>query len=160
MTVAKANPDVACTVNANTHYVDDTKIDLQSAWTREGDGTIIYSVLSFAESGSNNGGGTTPYVENNRYLHLQKAGTAKVVMTIAEGTNYIARNETIDVVINKRSNTLYANSNDAYHPTMRMGKDLAVTLTATNTDYTNCPIQLVEQTAGDNTVAVFDYRKM
>ena len=106
VTVAKATPDVACTVNANTHYVEDTKIDLQTAWTREGNGTITYLVLSFVESGTNNGGGTTPYVENNRYLHLQKAGTAKVVMSINEGTNYIARNETIDVVINKKPNSL------------------------------------------------------
>ena len=63
----------------------------------------------------------------------------------------------VEFTVKKYTNMLYANTDAAYHPTMRMGKDLAVTLTATNTDYTGSPIQLVKQTAGDNTVAVFDY---
>ncbi len=157
VTVTKATPEVACTVNANTHYVDDAKIDLPSAWTREGDGVITYSVISFAESGANNSGGTTPFVENNQYLHLQKAGTAKVVMTIGVGTNYIARNETIDVVITKRSNTLYANSSVSFAPTMYTDKSLAVTLTATNTDYAGSPISVEQVKTADSTIAKYEY---
>ncbi len=157
VTVTKATPEVACTVNANTHYVDDAKIDLPSAWTREGDGVITYSVISFAESGANNSGGTTPFVENNQYLHLQKAGTAKVVMTIGVGTNYIARNETIDVVITKRSNTLYANSSVSFAPTMYTDKSLAVTLTATNTDYAGSPISVEQVNTADSTIAKYEY---
>ncbi|MBR2167227.1 MAG: hypothetical protein IJ920_02710 [Paludibacteraceae bacterium] len=157
VTVTKATPDVACTVNVNTHYVDDAKIDLSSAWTREGDGVITYSVISFAESGTNNSGGTTPFVENNQYLHLQKAGIAKVVMTIGVGTNYIARNETIDVVITKRSNTLYANSSASFAPTMYTDKTLDVTLTASNTDYAGSPISVEQVNAADTTIAKYEY---
>ena len=115
VTVNKANPDVTCTVNANTHYVDDTKIDLQSTWTREGDGTVTYTLLSFEESGENNDDGTDPYIESNRYLHLGKAGTAQVKMAIAAGTNYIARNETIEVVINKHDPAFAWNTQTNYY---------------------------------------------
>lgn len=157
VTVAKATPDVTCTI-ANSYEVDDASLDLQTLWTREGNGVITYSVYSFAESGENNGGGTTPYVENNQYLHLQKAGTAKVVMSIAEGTNYVAHNETIDVVINKIENTLYAKGSTSYAPTMYTDKTITgVTLTAINTDYAGSPIS-VEQTAG-NAIVSYAYNQ-
>ncbi len=156
VTVNKATPDVTCSI-ADTYEVDDAALDLQTLWTREGNGTITYSKVSFTSTGSNNGKATTPAITNNRYLSLGQAGNLRIQMAIAEGSNYNQRTVTKDITINKRENTLYANGSTTYHPVMYMGKELAVTLTATNVDYTNSPIQLVAQTVGDNTVAVFDY---
>ena len=138
VTVAKATPDVTCTIG-NEYYVDDTRLDLQGLWTREGDGVVTYSKVSFAPSGSNNEGATKPAITENRYLSLGQAGTLVIQMDIAEGTNYNARTGlTKTITINKRENTISINGTaDSYSTEMYMESTLAggITLSATNTDY-------------------------
>ena len=107
-------------------------------------------------SGSDTPGAILTFSGNKVYG--KNAGTSTITFYQKETYMYEPKNSgAINITVSKLPNTLYANNSTTYKPTMRMGKDLAVTLTATNTDYTGSPIQLVEQTAGDNTVAVFDY---
>ena len=138
VTVNKANPDVTCTIGAE-YDVDDDAIDLQTEWTREGDGEVTYSIASFTPSGSNNEGATTPAITDNRYLSLGQAGTLVIQMDIAEGTNYNARTGlTKTITINKRENTISINGTaNSYSTEMYMESTLAggITLSATNTDY-------------------------
>ena len=155
----KGTPVVTCNIE-DEYEINHSEIDLQALWTREGNGAITYSIVpnSFVASGTNNEGATAPALRNGRYLSFGQAGKLQLKMEIAaDGDDYFACTATKDLTIKKKSNTLKVNNSATYHPTMQMGKDLAVTLTATNPDYTNFPIQLVEQTAGDNTVAVLDY---
>ena len=91
-------------------------------------------------------------------VYGKNAGTGTITFYQKETYMYKPKNSgAINITVSKLPNTLYANNSTTYKPTMRMGKDLAVTLTATNTDYAGSPIQMVVQTVGDNTVAVFDY---
>lgn len=155
----KGTPVVTCDIE-DEYEIGHEPIDLQTLWTREGNGAITYSIVpnSFVASGTNNTGAVEPALSEGRYLSLGQAGTLQLKMVIdADGDEYLARTVTKDITINKITNTLYVNGIATYKPEMRMGQDLSVTLTATNTDYTNYPIQLVEQTEGDETVAVFDY---
>ena len=133
VTVAKATPDVTCTIG-NEYYVDDTRLDLQGLWTREGDGVVTYSKVSFAPSGSNNEGATEPAITENRYLSLGQAGTLVIQMDIAEGTNYNARTGlTKTITINKRENTI-TNNKGSWEFDLEFNDELnSITFGSTNT---------------------------
>lgn len=135
-------------------YVGET---INNVVSTPSNGTKTYSISGFTPSGTNNDGASTPTFTNNT-LSCTQAGTLTLhINQAAEANGFEAGSSTVSITIKKRSNTLYANGDASYAPTICLGTDLPVTLTATNTDYTNCPIELVAQTAGDNTVAVFDY---
>ena len=108
VTVNRAVPDTTCSI-ALSYNVGHTAIDLQSLWTREGDGAITYSIDSYEESGDNNDDGTDPAISDNRYLSLGKAGSLTLKMAIAQGTNYSARTVYRELTINKIANTLALN---------------------------------------------------
>lgn len=138
VTVAKATPDVTCTIG-DEYDVDDAAINLETEWTREGDGARSYSIVSFTPlNDKNNGAAGDPIIEGNR-LYLRKAGTLVIRMDIAEGTNYNARTGlTKTITINKRENTISINGTaNSYSTEMYMESTLAggITLSATNTDY-------------------------
>lgn len=136
-----------------TRYVDQEITSVRSGANSNGTITTSSSnpTLAYYDVDDN-----TIYIPNS---DAQKLPFADVTITISQAATakYKAKKHTIKLKVQKYANTLYANNSTTYKPTMRMGKDLAVTLTATNTDYSGSPIQLVAQTAGDNTVAVFDY---
>ena len=153
VTVSKAEADVACSIVAS-YYVDDANLDLQSLWTREGDGTITYSVEDFDGTGVNNELATTPAITDNRYLSLGQAGNLRIKMAIAEGTNYNSKTVTKDIVINKRPNTIYVKGDVNYSSSIYVDSyDNGLILTADNTDYTNCPITNTQDAGSD--VATF-----
>jgi hypothetical protein len=159
VTVAKATPDVPCTI-ANSYEVDDAPLDLQTLWTREGNGTITYSKVSFTQTGSNNDGATTPAITDNRYLSLGQAGNLRIQMAIAEGSNYVARTVTKDITINKRPNTIKIKGVANYSSSIYVDSyDNGLTLTSDNTDYTNCPITIT-QTAGKDIATFYQNDKV
>ena len=119
--------------------------------------TLTQNVTTEKTTGSTNASLAITYNAGTKTATGKNAGTGTIHLYQPETYKYNAADEDFVVTVTKNANTLYANNSTTYKPTMRMGKDLAVTLTATNTDYTNSPIQLVKQTVGDATVAVFDY---
>jgi len=135
-------------------YVGETISNIVST---PSEGTKTYSISGWNASSTINAGATTPTFTNNTLYCTQAGSLTLHIIQAAEANGFDAGSSTVNITIKKRPNTLYANTDASYHPTMRMGKDLAVTLTASNTDYANSPIQVVAQTVGDNTVAVFDY---
>lgn len=119
--------------------------------------TLTQNVTTAITAGSPNASLAISYNAASKTVTGKNAGTGTVHFYQPETYKYNAADASFVVTVTKNANKLYANGAETYKPTMQLGKDLAVTLTATNTDYTGSPIQLVEQTAGDNTIAVFDY---
>ena len=119
--------------------------------------TLTQNVTTAITAGSPNASLAISYNAASKTVTGKNAGTGTVHFYQPETYKYNAADASFVVTVTKNANKLYVNGAETYKPTMQLGKDLAVTLTATNTDYTGSPIQLVEQTAGDNTIAVFDY---
>ena len=140
-------------------YVEGSSLNLSTLWTSSNTSSAkLYKKIKFSPASGVHTGAKEPAIAADGYtLSLGQAGVVELELAQDAATGYYAGKDTIRLTIKRNANTLYANSDADYHPTMQMGKNLAVTLTATNTDYTGSPIQLVKQTAGDNTVAVFDY---
>lgn len=80
-------------------------------------------------------------------IHIKQTATGK----------YKAVDKAITLTVKKRPNTLYANGSDNYSVDMYVDRTQNVTLTATNTDYTNSPISVEQIVPGDSTIAKYAY---
>ena len=148
------NPEYTCNIE-NWYYVDDASIDLNSLWTSTSPATKTYSIKadSWTPAGTNNSGATVPAITNNR-LSLGQAGTITLKLTQASYTGYYSGSDEKTIEIRKRPNTIYVKGNANYSNYIYVDSyDNGLTLTADNTDYTNCPITNT-QTAGSD-VATF-----
>ena len=135
-------------------YVGDTLTDVVST---PSNGTKTYSISGFTASSTINAGASTPTFTNNT-LYCTQAGTLTLHINQAAETNgFEAGSSSVSIIIKKRPNTLYANSSENYAPTMYTDKNLAVTLTATNTDYSGSPISVEQVNAADTTIAKYEY---
>lgn len=151
---ATVNPEYTCNI-ANRYYVDDASIDLNSLWTSTSPATKTYSIKadSWTPAGTNNSGATVPAITNNR-LSLGQAGTLTIKLTQASYTGYYSGSDEKTIEIRKRPNTIYVKGNANYSNSIYVDSyDNGLTLTADNTDYTNCPISN-NQTAGQD-IATF-----
>lgn len=151
---ATVNPEYTCNIE-NWYYVDDASIDLNSLWTSTSPATKTYSIKadSWTPAGTNNSGATVPAITNNR-LSLGQAGTITLKLTQASYTGYYSGSDEKTIEIRKRPNTIYVKGNANYSNSIYVDSyDYGLTLTADNTDYTNCPITNT-QTAGSD-VATF-----
>ena len=135
-------------------YVGETINDVVST---QSNGTKNYSIENWTPTGNNNEGATMPTFVNNT-LVCGQAGTLTLrIAQSAETNGFEAGGSTVNLTISKRPNTLYANSSENYAPTMYTDKNLAVTLTATNTDYAGSPISVEQVNAADTTIAKYEY---
>ena len=151
---ATVNPEYTCNIE-NWYYVDDASIDLNSLWTSTSPATKTYSIKadSWTPAGTNNSGATVPAITNNR-LSLGQAGTLTLKLTQASYTGYYSGSDEKTIEIRKRPNTIYVKGNANYSNSIYVDSyDNGLTLTADNTDYTNCPITNT-QTAGTD-IATF-----
>ena len=151
---ATVNPEYTCNIE-NWYYVDDASIDLNSLWTSTSPATKTYSIKadSWTPAGTNNSGATVPAIANNR-LSLGQAGTLTIKLTQASYTGYYSGSDEKTIEIRKRPNTIYVKGNANYNNSIYVDSyDNGLTLTADNTDYTNCPITNT-QTAGTD-IATF-----
>lgn len=151
---ATVNPEYTCNIE-NWYYVDDASIDLNSLWTSTSPATKTYSIKadSWTPAGTNNSGATVPAITNNR-LSLGQAGTLTIKLTQASYTGYYSGSDEKTIEIRKRPNTIYVKGNTSYSSSIYVDSyDNGLTLTADNTDYTNCPISN-NQTAGQD-IATF-----
>lgn len=151
---ATVNPEYTCNIE-NWYYVDDASIDLNSLWTSTSPATKTYSIKadSWTPAGTNNSGATVPAITNNR-LSLGQAGTLTIKLTQASYTGYYSGSDEKTIEIRKRPNTIYVKGNANYSNSIYVDSyDNGLTLTADNTDYTNCPISN-NQTAGQD-IATF-----
>lgn len=117
-------------------------------------GAKTYSIENWTPTGSNNEGATKPTFANNT-LVCSQAGTLTLrIAQDAENNGFEAGGSTKDITIKKRPNTIYVKGNANYSNSIYVDSyDNGLTLTADNTDYTNCPITNT-QTAGSD-VATF-----
>lgn len=117
-------------------------------------GAKTYSIENWTPTGSNNEGATKPTFANNT-LVCSQAGTLTLrIAQDAENNGFEAGGSTKDITIKKRPNTIYVKGNANYNNSIYVDSDdNGLTLTADNTDYTNCPISN-NQTAGQD-VATF-----
>lgn len=117
-------------------------------------GAKTYSIENWTPTGSNNEGATKPTFANNT-LVCSQAGTLTLrIAQDAENNGFEAGGSTKDITIKKRPNTIYVKGNANYSNSIYVDSyDNGLTLTADNTDYTNCPITNT-QTAGSD-IATF-----
>lgn len=151
---ATVNPEYTCNIE-NWYYVDDASIDLNSLWTSTSPATKTYSIKadSWTPAGTNNSGATVPAITNNR-LSLGQAGTLTLKLTQASYTGYYSGSDEKTIEIRKRPNTIYVKGSTSYSNSIYVDSyDNGLTLTADNTDYSNCPISN-NQTAGQD-IATF-----
>ena len=157
---ATVDPEYTCDI-ANWYYVDDAPIDLNSLWTSTSPATKTYSIKadSWTPAGTNNSGATEPAITNNR-LSLGQAGTLTLKLTQASYTGYYSGSVEKTIEIRKRPNTIYVKGNANYSSSIYVDSyDNGLTLTADNTDYTNCPITNT-QTAGADIATFYQNDKV
>lgn len=157
---ATVNPEYTCNIE-NWYYVDDASIDLNSLWTSTSPATKTYSIKadSWTPAGTNNSGATVPAITNNR-LSLGQAGTLTIKLTQASYTGYYSGSDEKTIEIRKRPNTIYVKGNTSYSSSIYVDSyDNGLTLTADNTDYTNCPITNT-QTAGTDIATFYQNDKV
>ncbi|MDD5991146.1 MAG: hypothetical protein PUC34_07860 [Paludibacteraceae bacterium] len=157
---ATVNPEYTCNIE-NWYYVDDASIDLNSLWTSTSPATKTYSIKadSWTPAGTNNSGATVPAITNNR-LSLGQAGTLTIKLTQASYTGYYSGSDEKTIEIRKRPNTIYVKGNANYSNSIYVDSyDNGLTLTADNTDYTNCPITNT-QTAGTDIATFYQNDKV
>ena len=157
---ATVNPEYTCNIE-NWYYVDDASIDLNSLWTSTSPATKTYSIKadSWTPAGTNNSGATVPAITNNR-LSLGQAGTLTLKLTQASYTGYYSGSDEKTIEIRKRPNTIYVKGSTSYSNSIYVDSyDNGLTLTADNTDYTNCPISNT-QTAGTDIATFYQNDKV
>lgn len=154
------NPEYTCNIE-KWYYVDDASIDLNSLWTSTSPATKTYSIKadSWTPAGTNNSGATVPAITNN-HLSLGQAGTLTLKLTQASYTGYYSGSDEKTIEIRKRPNTIYVKGNANYSNSIYVDSyDNGLTLTADNTDYTNCPITNT-QTAGTDIATFYQNDKV
>lgn len=142
------DPTITCSI-ASEYYVDDSDLDLSKLWTSNNNvGAITYSKVSFSESGKNNSVRTDPDVASDgKTLALRKAGTLVIKMHQAASTGYNEYEATKTITIKKRSNSLSCSLGN-FTKNMNLDEEAGVTFSATNTDYTNSPISITQNSGG------------
>lgn len=123
-------------------------------------GAKTYSIENWSPTGSNNEGATKPTFANNT-LVCSQAGTLTLrIAQDAENNGFEAGGSTIDITIRKRPNTIYVKGSANYSNSIYVDSyDNGLTLTADNTDYTNCPITNT-QTAGSDVATFYQNDKV
>lgn len=110
--------------------------------------------VSFANEALNNGTNLVTFNPANKQITACNAGTAKISLHQKETYKYTGATTSFNVAVTKHSNTIYVKGNANYSNSIYVDSyDNGLTLTADNTDYTNCPISN-NQTAGQD-VATF-----
>lgn len=135
---------INCTI-ADSYYVEDATLDLQTLWTSNSDGAKTYS-MEFTPSSTINADATAPTLTSNRYLSLGQAGTVVLHLTQPQTTNYNAVSETKTIHIYKRANTIECDWG-AWSKNMATDDGVYVHFTSTN-NVEGAPAITVEQNYG------------
>ena len=151
---ATVDPTFTNTIDTS-YYVEAGPLNLASLWTSDNEkGTITYSKVSFKADVENETGATVPSISNDNMLSLGQAGTLVIQMHQAASTGYYEKTVKDTIRIKKRQNTIKIKGVANYSNSIYVDSyDNGLTLTADNTDYTNCPITNT-QTAGKD-IATF-----
>lgn len=151
------------TGSAYTLKVDDTQTANYSYTntsaaqpTANSNDDFYYTIdeVSFANEALNNGTNLVTFNPANKQITACNAGTAKISLHQKETYKYTGATTSFNVAVTKHSNTIYVKGNANYSNSIYVDSyDNGLTLTADNTDYTNCPISN-NQTAGQD-IATF-----
>ena len=110
--------------------------------------------VSFANEALNNGTNLVTFNPANKQITACNAGTAKISLHQKETYKYTGATASFNVAVTKHSNTIYVKGNANYSNSIYVDSyDNRLTLTADNTDYTNCPITNTQIAGSD--VATF-----
>ena len=112
--------------------------------------SLTQNVTSTNTTGSADATIAATYDAGTKKATGKNAGTCTVNLYQAENYKFNPANTSFEVTVTKNDNTLYVNGSTSYYPTMYADKTLDVTMTSTNTDYTNCPIEVNLASSGNN----------
>ena len=116
--------------------------------------------VSFANEALNNGTNLVTFNPANKQITACNAGTAKISLHQKETYKYTGAATSFNVAVTKHSNTIYVKGNANYSNSIYVDSyDKGLTLTADNTDYTNCPITNT-QTAGSDVATFYQNDKV
>lgn len=99
------------------------------------------------------------YAADTKIATGRNQGVDTVHLYQKETYKYTSTSASFVVSVSKLSNTLKANNSDDYSVDMYVDSTQNVTLTATNTDYTNCPISVSPIVVGDSLYATYAYNQ-
>lgn len=150
--MATVNPEYTCAI-ANTYYVEDASLNLNTLWTSTSPATKAYSIKNFTPSGSNNTGATAPKISGTT-LSLGQAGTLTILLTQAATTGYYAGEAEKTITISKRPNSLNC-SWGSWSKTLNVDSEVGVTFSSNNA---STPFD-VDITEG-NTIAEYNNDKI
>lgn len=117
---------------------------------------FYYVFTNNTPTGNTNGSDTPGAILtfSGNKIYGKNAGTATITFYQKETYKYTGATTSFNVAVTKHSNTIYVKGNANYSNSIYVDSyDNGLTLTADNTDYTNCPITNT-QTAGSD-VATF-----
>ncbi len=157
------------TGSAYTLKVDDTQTANYSYTntsaaqpTANSNDDFYYTIdeVSFANEALNNGTNLVTFNPANKQITACNAGTAKISLHQKETYKYTGATTSFNVAVTKHSNTIYVKGNANYSNSIYVDSyDNGLTLTADNTDYTNCPITNT-QTAGTDIATFYQNDKV
>ena len=106
-------------------------------------------------AGSSDATKAIAYVAGTKTVTGKNAGTATVHLYQTETYKFNAADASFNVAVTKNANTIYVKGNANYSSSIYTDSyDNGLTITATNTDYTNYPIS-VNQTAGTDVATYY-----
>ena len=117
---------------------------------------FYYVFTNNTPTGNTNGSDTPGAILtfSGNKIYGKNAGTATITFYQKETYKYTGATTSFNVAVTKHSNTIYVKGNANYSNSIYVDSyDNGLTLTADNTDYTNCPISN-NQTAGQD-IATF-----
>lgn len=117
--------------------------------------TLTHNVTTSNTSGSSDATKAIEYVAGTKTVTGKNAGNATIHLYQTETYKYNAADASFNVAVTKNANTIYVKGNANYSSSIyRDSYDNGLTITATNTDYANYPIQ-VTQTAGEDVATYY-----
>lgn len=117
--------------------------------------TLTHNVTATNTDGSSDATKAIAYVAGTKTVTGKNAGTATVHLYQTETYKFNPADVSFNVNVTKNENKIYVKGSDSYSSSIyRDSYDNGLTITATNTDYANYPIQ-VTQTAGEDVATYY-----
>lgn len=141
------------------YKVGDPALNLNTLWVSNNDEDAkTFTLISFTPSGTNNSGATAPTLTGST-LTLGQAGEVKIKVSQPASDYFYEGEAELTLTINKHENIILIKGEQSYRKEIDIrSSDNNFTFAATNTDYTNYPIQ-IEQIAGQNVATYYPDQK-
>lgn len=120
--------------------------------TTDSNDDFYYTIdeVTFTNAALNKGTNLVTFNPSNKQITACNAGTAKITLHQKETYKYTGATKSFDVAVTKHSNTIKVKGSTSYSSSIYVDSyDNEFAFTATNTDYTNCPISVTQKAGTD-----------